>query len=60
MFPAARKSGDAEALAIFMMALVIGAVLVAPLVVVLGAYFAWMLKPDGRPGLSPSAFSLTP
>lgn len=49
MFLAARKSGDAEALPIFVMALVIGAVLSDPLVAVLGAHFPWMAKADGRP-----------
>ena len=49
MFLAARKAGDADALPIFVMALVIGAVIADPLVAVIGAHFPWTVRPDGRP-----------
>jgi len=49
MFLAARKSGDADALPVFGLALVIGAVIADPLVAVIGAHFPWMVRPDGRP-----------
>jgi hypothetical protein len=49
MFLAARKAGDGDALPVFILALVVGAVIADPLVVVIGAHFAWTVKPDGRP-----------
>lgn len=49
MFLAARKAGDGDALPIFIMALVVGALVADPLVAVIGAHFAWMVRPDGRP-----------
>jgi hypothetical protein len=49
MFLAARKFGDAYALPVFGLALVIGTVIADPLVAVIGAHFPWMVRPDGRP-----------
>jgi hypothetical protein len=49
MFLAARKGGDTDALPVFVVALIIGAVVADPLVAVIGVHFPWMLKPDGRP-----------
>ena len=49
MFLAARRSGDADALPVFVVALVIGAVIADPLVALIGAHFPWTVRPDGRP-----------
>ncbi|WP_267396201.1 MULTISPECIES: hypothetical protein [unclassified Sphingomonas] len=49
MFLAARKAKDGDALPIFVMALVVGALVADPLVGVIGAHFTWMVRPDGRP-----------